>query len=99
MNEIIDSKDVVDIIDKKIRPALNAHNGDISQVRVTPEGFVKVRLTGACSTCPSAKETLTEFIETVIKAEYPQIKGVISDCETSDDLISEALGILRKGSQ
>ncbi|OLN25498.1 NifU family protein [Desulfosporosinus metallidurans] len=89
-------KEIIDIIDRKIRPALNAHNGDISRVRETPEGFVKVRLTGACSTCPSSQQTLSEFIEAVIKAECPQIKGVISDCETSDDLISEALGILRK---
>ena len=49
MKEIIDVIKIVDIIDRKIRPALNAHNGDIGRVRVTPEGFVELRLTGACS--------------------------------------------------
>ena len=99
MKEIIDINGIIDIIDRKIRPALNAHNGDISRIRVTPESYVKVRLTGACSTCPSSQKTLSEFIEVVIKAECPQIKGVICDCETSNDLISEALGILLKGPQ
>lgn len=89
-------KEIIEIINRKIRPALNAHNGDISLVQVTPEGIVEVRLTGACSTCPSSQKTLSEFIEAVIKTECPQIKGVISDCGTSDDLISEALAILRK---
>ncbi|HBP64204.1 MAG TPA: NifU family protein [Desulfosporosinus sp.] len=89
-------KQISDIIDRKIRPTLNAHGGDISLVEVTPEGFVKVKLTGACATCPSSQETLTEFVETVIKAELPQIKGVLSDSGTSGELISEALAILRK---
>lgn len=89
-------KQILDIIDSKIRPKLNAHGGDISLVEVTPEGFVKVKLTGACSTCPSSQKTLTEFVETVIKAEFAQIKGVLSDSGTSDELISEALAILRK---
>jgi len=55
---------------------------------IDPEGFVKVRLTRACSTCPSSQKTLSEFIEAVIKAECPQIKGVISDCETNDKRVS-----------
>ncbi|HBP65435.1 MAG TPA: NifU family protein [Desulfosporosinus sp.] len=89
-------KEILDIIDRKIRPALNAHGGDISLLRVSPKGIVEVRLTGACSTCPSSQNTLSEFIEAVIKAECPQIKSVISNCGISDDLISEALAILRK---
>jgi len=89
-------KQISDIIDSKIRPTLNAHGGDISLVEVTPEGFLKVKLTGACSTCPSSQNTLTEFVETVIKIECPQIKGVLSDSGTSDELISQALAILRK---
>lgn len=92
-------KEIMDIIDEKIRPILKARHGDISRVQVTPEGFVKLKLTGACSACPSARQTLSEFIEAVIQEACPQIKGVISDCETSADLISEALGILRKSSR
>lgn len=92
-------KEIMDIIDEKIRPILKARQGDISRVQVTPEGFVKLKLTGAGSACPSARQTLSEFIEEVIKEACPQIKGVISDCETSTALISEALGILRRTSR
>ena len=89
-------KEIIEIIDRKVRPALNIHNCDINRIRVMPEGFTKVRLTGAC---PSSQQTLSELIEAVIKAECPQIIGLIADYETSDDLISKALGILLKGRQ
>lgn len=89
-------EEILEIIDRKIRPALKAHDGDISLVEVTPEGIVKVRLTGACSTCPSSEKTLSEFVETVLKAECSKIKGVIAESGISDELISEALSILRK---
>ncbi len=81
-------------IEHKIRPALQAHNGDL-EFQVTSDGFVKIRLTGACSTCPSSQQTLSEFIETVLLEECPEIKGVIPVFGVSDDLVAEALKILR----
>lgn len=85
------------IIEQKIRPALNDHDGDIELIQVTSDGFVKVRLTGACSSCPGSQQTLSEFIEAVIKAECPEIKGVVAEYGVSDDLIAEALKLLRSG--
>ncbi|MDQ7095616.1 NifU family protein [Desulfosporosinus sp. PR] len=92
-------KEIIDLIDRKVRPVLNLYHGDISRIQVTPEGIVKIGLTGPFSRCPSSQQTLAEFIEAVIKTECPQIKDVFLDCEVSQDLISEALGILRKGRQ
>ncbi|HDZ27134.1 MAG TPA: NifU family protein, partial [Candidatus Aminicenantes bacterium] len=34
---------------KEIRPHLQADGGDVELVDVTPDGVVKVRLTGACA--------------------------------------------------
>lgn len=84
------------IIEQKIRPALNAHQGDIELVQVTSDGFVKVRLIGACSSCPGSRQTLTEFVETIIKTECPEIKGVVPEYGVSDELVAEALKLLRK---
>ena len=92
-------KKIEDIIDRKIRPVLNAHYGDIRLVQVISKGFVKVRLTGACSSCPSSQQTLSDFIEAVIKSEFPEINKVVLYHEISQDLISEALEILHKGRQ
>ena len=88
-------EEIRSIIERKIRPALNAHRGDIELVQVTSDGFVKVRLMGACSSCPSSQQTLTEFVETIIKAECPEIKGVVPECGVSDELVAEALKLLR----
>ena len=88
-----------EIIEKKVRPILNAHNGDISIIEVTPEGYVKVKLTGACATCPGAQQTLTEVVEAALLAACPEIKGVIPVSSVSDDLIDAALKILRKNQE
>jgi len=87
---------ISEIIERKIRPALNAHNGDIELIEVTEDGFVKVRLMGACATCQGAQQTMNEVVETALREVYPEIKGVIAVHQVSDDLINQALKILRK---
>jgi Fe-S cluster biogenesis protein NfuA len=84
------------IIEAKIRPLLQAHQGDIEYVETTVEGLVRVRLTGACSTCSGAQQTLQDIVETAIRAECPEVKDVIPVFEVSDDLIQQALAILHK---
>lgn len=61
---------------KDIRPSLQADGGDVELVDVTPEGIVKVKLTGACSGCPMSQMTLTQGIERHLKKEVPEIQNV-----------------------
>ena len=89
---------IAQIIEDKIRPLLQSHQGDIEYLGTTEEGFVRVRLTGACSTCSGAQQTLAEIVETAIRVECPEIKGVIPVFEVSDDLIQQALRMIRSGS-
>ncbi len=84
------------IIKEKAHSVLSAHNGDIELMEVTSDGFVKVRLTGACATCPSAQQTMSEVMEAAVKEAYPESKGVILVHQVSDELIHQALKILRK---
>jgi Fe-S cluster biogenesis protein NfuA len=58
-----------------IRPALMADGGNVELVAVE-DGIVKVRLQGACGTCPSAMMTLKQGIEVRVKEEVPEIKEV-----------------------
>ncbi|TVM00764.1 MAG: hypothetical protein CV087_12180 [Candidatus Brocadia sp. WS118] len=60
---------------KNIRPALQADGGDIELVDVQ-DGVVKVRLRGACGTCPSALMTLKYGVEERLKEEIPEVKSV-----------------------
>jgi Fe-S cluster biogenesis protein NfuA len=84
------------ILDEKVRPALRAHNGNVELLEVTPEGIVKVKLIGACSTCPGAQQTISEIVETALKKACPEIKGVVPVFQVSDELLDEAIKILRK---
>lgn len=60
---------------KNIRPALQADGGDIELIDVQ-DGVVKVRLRGACGSCPSALMTLKYGVEERLKEQIPGIKSV-----------------------
>ncbi len=62
----------------KIRPALRADGGDVELVEVTPDGIVKVKLTGACRGCPMSEMTLKMGIERALKQEVPEVTEVVS---------------------
>jgi Fe-S cluster biogenesis protein NfuA len=61
-----------------VRPSLQADGGDVELVDVSPEGIVKVKLTGACHGCPMSQMTLKMGIEKIIKQQVPEIKEVVS---------------------
>ncbi|MEW6347441.1 MAG: NifU family protein [Thermodesulfobacteriota bacterium] len=61
-----------------VRPQLQADGGDCELIDVTPDGTVKVRLTGACGGCPMSQMTLKMGIERVLKERVPSVKSVES---------------------
>lgn len=69
---------VLEILDK-IRPSLQADGGDVELVDVSEDGVVKVRLKGACSSCPMSTMTLKMGIERTLKAQVPGIKEVVRE--------------------
>jgi Fe-S cluster biogenesis protein NfuA len=68
-------REKVEEVLKKIRPILQADGGDVELVDVT-DGVVKVRLTGACGTCPMSTMTLKMGVEQTLKEQIPEIKRV-----------------------
>ena len=71
-------KERIETASGKIRPSVNADGGDVELVEVTPDGVVKVRLTGACGGCPMSQMTLKNVIERALKQEVPGLKEVIA---------------------
>jgi len=61
----------------KIRPYLIADGGDITLLDVTDDMVVKVRLMGACGSCPMSIQTLKAGVEYSLKSMIPEIKEVI----------------------
>jgi len=68
-------KERVEEIISRIRPALQADGGDIELVSVE-DNIVKVRLRGACGTCPMSQMTLKNGVEAIIRQHIPEIKSV-----------------------
>lgn len=63
--------EVLEVIDK-LRPFLQRDGGDCELVDVE-DGIVKLRLLGACGTCPSSTVTLKAGIE---RALFEEVEGV-----------------------
>ncbi len=74
---MIDRSKVEDALNV-IRPALQRDGGNVELVDVTPEGVVKVKLVGACGTCPMSILTLKRGIEATLKQKLPEIASVES---------------------
>ena len=87
---------VEEIISRKIRPVLRADHGDIELLEITSDAVVRVKLSGACATCPGAEHTLSELVSSEVMEACPEVKGVVQVNHVSDELISQALNILRK---
>ena len=63
----------------KIRPALENDGGNVELVDVDEKkGIVKVKLVGACGSCPMSQLTLRMGVERVLKEEIPEIVEVQS---------------------
>lgn len=60
-----------------VRPSLQADGGDIELVSVGDDGIVKVRLTGACGSCPMSTMTLKQGVENYLKKIIPEVKEVV----------------------
>ncbi len=62
----------------ELRPFLQADGGDLELVEVTEDGVVKVRLTGACGSCPFSQMTLKMGVEQALKKMVPSVKEVVA---------------------
>ena len=74
---MIDKETVQEVLDAKVRPALQADGGDLELVDVTDDGEVQVRLQGHCKGCPMAQFTLTMHVEKTLKDQLPEVAAVV----------------------
>ena len=61
---------------ESIRPFLQADSGDVELIEISNDNIIKVKLTGACSSCPMSIMTLRAGIERSLMREIPAIKRV-----------------------
>ncbi|MNX21838.1 putative peroxiredoxin bcp [compost metagenome] len=73
-NASVDRDAVMGVLDM-LRPFMQADGGDVELAGIEA-GIVKVRLQGACGTCPSSTVTLRMGIEAQLKQRVPGVLGV-----------------------
>lgn len=61
---------------ENIREYLKRDGGDIELVDVTDDGVVKVKLLGACGTCPFSAMTLQMGVQKSLMEQVPGVKKV-----------------------
>ena len=66
------------VLNEEVKPLLGTHGGGVELVEVTEDMVVRVKLTGMCSGCPSARMTVTEIVEKAIKDKVPEVKEVVA---------------------
>lgn len=71
------NKEHVEKVLNEVRPALQADGGDVELVEVGDDGIIKVRLTGACGSCPMSTVTLKMGIEKTLKDKVPGVQEVV----------------------
>lgn len=67
--------EVLEVLDK-LRPFLQRDGGDVELVDVE-DGIVKLKLMGACGSCPSSTITLKAGIERALLEEVEGVKEVV----------------------
>jgi Fe-S cluster biogenesis protein NfuA len=76
-SEPASAEDRVQAVLNQIRPFLQRDGGDLEYVGFE-DGTVKVRLQGACSSCPSSTMTLKMGIENALKQHVPEVAEVVA---------------------
>ena len=78
-----------------IRPYLETDGGNVSIEEITPDNVVRLRLLGACGSCPMSIMTLKAGIEEAIKKAVPEITGVdainLTDIDDPNAVLPENL--------
>ena len=69
-------REVEDLLDRQVNPAVAAHGGQISADRVE-SGTVYLRMSGGCQGCAASSATLREGVERMLRAALPQIREIV----------------------
>ncbi len=78
-----------------IRPYLLTDGGNVSIEEITPDKVVRLKMLGACGSCPMSIMTLKAGIEEAIKKAVPEITAVealnLTDIDDPNAVLPENL--------
>ncbi|KAL3320512.1 hypothetical protein Ciccas_000811 [Cichlidogyrus casuarinus] len=79
---------IKELMDTRIRPTVQEDGGDLAFVAFE-DGIVKLKLQGACSSCPSSVVTLKNGVQNMLQFYIPEVKGV-EQVEDAVDKVAKA---------
>ncbi len=86
------------VLADKVDPLLASHFGGVV-LTAFEKGIAYVKLTGSCSSCPSAQYTVEDVVKEIVMTEIPEVEDVVLDTSVSEDLLDMARKILNKERQ
>jgi Fe-S cluster biogenesis protein NfuA len=87
--------EIKQILNERVNPVLAEHYG-AAELTGYEDGVVYVKLTGACSACPSAQFTIEDVVRAEVMAALSDIEDVVLDTSVSDEILDFARRILNK---
>jgi Fe-S cluster biogenesis protein NfuA len=71
------SKEIIELIEERVKPAVAMDGGDITFVKFDKEtGIVSLKLKGSCAGCPSSSITLQSGIKRMLQHYIPEVYDV-----------------------
>ena len=89
------NEDIQKILEENVNPILAGHFGGAKLVSYENQ-IAKVRLTGACATCPSARFTIESVVKEIVMENCHDVRDVILDMSASDELIDMAQKLMEE---
>ena len=83
------------VLAEQVDPILAEHYGGAELVAFE-NSIAKVKLTGACCSCPSAQDTLEDVVKCAVMDNVPGVSDVVLVTGVSEELLDMARKILRK---
>jgi len=76
---------IKELLETRIRPVVQEDGGDIIY-KGFEDGIVKLKMQGACTSCPSSVVTLKSGVENMLQFYIPEVKGVLQVTDEVDEI-------------
>jgi Fe-S cluster biogenesis protein NfuA len=90
--KLLDEMD--EVLEKRVRPSLRAHRGNVEIVNLDDTGTLWISLQGECAGCICADETAANLIQKEICAAFPQVKKVEIDNGITEEILAQAMALM-----
>ncbi|GBM44972.1 NFU1 iron-sulfur cluster scaffold, mitochondrial [Araneus ventricosus] len=79
---------IKELLETRIRPVVQEDGGDIIYMGFE-DGIVKLKMQGACTSCPSSVVTLKSGVENMLQFYIPEVKGVVQVTDELDEIATK----------